>query len=70
VLAEVVHVFTHRRLTTVVHRVDRVGVVADAQPDGSYEALAWIDVERPDVGLSRLADKVIGALRSPVLPFG
>src|SRR5690606_15058483 len=35
-LGEVVHVFTHRRLTLAVHAVDGVG---EPSGDGSYEAL-------------------------------
>ncbi|MCB9663401.1 MAG: A/G-specific adenine glycosylase [Alphaproteobacteria bacterium] len=63
-LGEVRHVFTHRVLTLDVHAVRRVG--GRLRGDGSYEALAWADLEAPGLPLSVLARKLLACgARSP-----
>jgi len=59
VLGQVVHVFTHRRLTLEVREV----VCSDPAPPrclGTYQELRWVDPVRPDgVGLSTLARRTL-----------
>jgi A/G-specific adenine glycosylase len=55
-LGQVVHVFTHRRLTLDVHAVAGAG---EPGSDGSYEALAWLDPARPELALSKLAVRAL-----------
>jgi len=70
-LGQVVHVFTHRRLTLEVREVV-LGDPAPARCLGTYQALRWVEPERPDgIGLSTLARRTLslatdgGAPRPP-----
>lgn len=56
---EVVHVFTHRRLTARVWVGQ--GTEAPLSGDGHYDALAWVDPRRTDVGISTMAAKLLAA---------
>jgi A/G-specific adenine glycosylase len=67
-LGQVVHVFTHRRLTLEVVEVTRTDA---AQPRclGTYQALRWVDPARPDgVGLSTLARRTLALAVRGKLP--
>jgi A/G-specific adenine glycosylase len=65
-LGQVVHVFTHRRLSLEVFEVEALG----AEPlggDGSYEALGTWEANRSGQPLSKLAEKVLALERAPAL---
>jgi A/G-specific adenine glycosylase len=62
-LGEVVHVFTHRRLSLRVFAVEGPGEPALGE---GYDAIGWVDPARPHVGLSKLALKAL-ALGTPTL---
>jgi A/G-specific adenine glycosylase len=68
---EVVHVFTHRRLTARVWFADAEGHV-DLSPPGvadGYEALAWCNVGGDaEKGRSRLADKLLAFAEEAASP--
>jgi adenine-specific DNA glycosylase len=67
---EVVHVFTHRRLSLTVFEVravtdpDRLRL----RGDGSYTELALLDPDDRSVPFSRLAEKVVAAGRPTSAP--
>ena len=63
-LGELVHVFTHRRMTLHVFEVDAAG---EPVASGGYEALAWVDPAAPDVGLSKLAVRALAFGATPTL---
>lgn len=67
-LGEVVHVFTHRRLTLRVFAVE-APAAARVVSDGSYEDLAFVEPGTAGLGLSKLALKVLAAGEG-TLPFG
>ncbi len=55
---QIVHVFTHRRLTVEVYEVsaeEAVGFVGD----GTYTELAWLAADGDGVGWSKLAQKIL-----------
>lgn len=56
-LGEVEHVFTHRRLRLGVWSVRELG--RSGAPDGSYDDLALLNGNRPQLPLSRLSEKVL-----------
>jgi adenine-specific DNA glycosylase len=56
---DVLHVFTHRRLTARVWVGE--GSEAPLGGDDHYEAVAWIDPARADVGISTMAAKFLRA---------
>lgn len=68
-LGEVVHVFTHRRLTLAVYLVAPTSG-GQLRGDGSYDGLAFADPGASDLPLSTLARKVLALRRAPGLPLG
>jgi A/G-specific adenine glycosylase len=58
-VASVTHVFTHRRLTADVWVGE--GGEEPLAGDGHYDAVAWIDPARTDVGISTMAAKILAA---------
>lgn len=64
-LGDVVHVFTHRRLTRTVFEVTPVGAQEPAAIRG-YEAVAVLDDEA-DLALSKLARKTLALAEAPPL---
>jgi A/G-specific adenine glycosylase len=59
------HVLSHRELSVIVAVGEaREGDVAPVAT-GAYERLAWVDLERDDVGVSTLARKVLAVTRDP-----
>jgi A/G-specific adenine glycosylase len=57
---QIVHVFTHRRLTVEVYEVSAEGDVVFAG-DGTYTQLAWLAPDGDGVGWSKLAQKILAA---------
>lgn len=61
-VGRVTHVLTHRRMEVVVAAGRRgAGTAAAEALEAPYEKAAWLDPERPGVGVSTLARKVIAA---------
>lgn len=56
-VSEIVHVFSHRRLTLAVYAVS--GRTAEPRCLDHYEDVGWVDPERPEVALSTLARKTV-----------
>ncbi len=64
-LGEVLHIFSHRRLTLEVYEIRGASGVPSALSD--YEAVDWVDAAQPHVALSTLARKTL-ALAQPQQP--
>ena len=61
----ITHVLTHRRLLVTVVSARRVkGFKAQEELGEPYEKAAWLDPDKPGVGVSTLARKVIAATRA------
>jgi A/G-specific adenine glycosylase len=60
-VGRVTHVLTHRRMEVVVASGRRAAGTAAEALQEPYEKAAWLDPERPGVGVSTLARKVIAA---------
>jgi A/G-specific adenine glycosylase len=58
-VGKVTHVLTHRRMVVTVAVGELPATKAPAGLTGPYEKAAWLDPERPGVGVSTLAKKVI-----------
>jgi A/G-specific adenine glycosylase len=59
-VGRVTHVLTHRRLEVVVAAGQRAAGSAGREAlEAPYEKAAWLDAERPGVGVSTLARKII-----------
>jgi A/G-specific adenine glycosylase len=65
-VGQVVHVFTHRRLSVSVYAARRV--VGDPSPCEAYDRIGWFTLEEAEqLGLSTLARKLMAL--EPALPF-
>jgi adenine-specific DNA glycosylase len=68
-LGQVVHVFTHRRLTVQIFEVVAGSAPCPTLGDPSYEALGWWHDGAEGMGLSKLSRKLLAAHDTPELPL-